>query len=43
MKKGIHPEDYRMCVFKDMSTDYMMLTRSCAPTSEKIKYKDGNE
>ena len=34
MKTGIHPEDYRLCVFKDMSTDYMILTKSCAPTEE---------
>ena len=34
MKTGIHPEDYRLCVFKDMSTDYMILTKSCAPSTE---------
>ena len=43
MKTGIHPEDYRLCVFKDMSTDYMMLTKSCTPSEEKIKFTDGNE
>ena len=43
MKKGIHPEDYRLCVFRDMSTDYMILTKSCAPSNETIKYIDGNE
>ena len=43
MKTGIHPEDYRLCVLKDMSTDYMILTKSCAPSYETIKYTDGNE
>ena len=43
MKTGIHPEDYRLCVFKDMSTDYMMLTKSCTTSEEKIKFTDGNE
>ena len=43
MKTGIHPEDYRLCVFRDMSTDYMILTKSCAPSEETIKYTDGNE
>ena len=43
MKKGIHPEDYRLCVFKDMSTDYAILTRSCAPSQEKTKWTDGKE
>jgi len=43
MKTGIHPEDYRLCVFKDMSTDYIMLTKSCAPSEEKITHIDGNE
>ncbi len=26
MKKGIHPENYRLVVFKDMSNDHMILT-----------------
>ncbi|HOK22228.1 MAG TPA: 50S ribosomal protein L31, partial [Bacteroidales bacterium] len=30
MKKGIHPKEYRFVVFKDMSNDYMFLTRSTA-------------
>ena len=34
MKKGIHPENYRLVVFKDMSNDNMILTRSCAATKE---------
>ncbi len=43
MKKGIHPEDYRLVVFKDMSNDYTFLSRSTAPTKETIKWEDGNE
>ena len=43
MRKGIHPENYRLCVFKDMSTDYAILIKSCAESSETIKWEDGNE
>ena len=43
MKKGIHPENYRLVVFKDMSNGEMFLTRSTTPTKEKIKYTDGKE
>lgn len=43
MKKGIHPENYRMVVFKDMSNEYMFLGRSTAETKDTIKYEDGNE
>lgn len=43
MKKGIHPENYRLVVFKDMSNDYMFLSKSTSSTSETIKYTDGNE
>ena len=43
MKKGIHPEDYRFVVFKDISNDFAFLTRSCAPAKETIKWEDGNE
>lgn len=43
MKKGIHPENYRLIVFKDMSNGEMILTKSTAPTKETIKYDDGNE
>ena len=28
MKKGIHPENYRPVVFKDMSNDEIFITRS---------------
>ena len=43
MKKGIHPEKYRMVVFKDMSNDYMFISKSTAESKETIKYTDGNE
>ncbi len=43
MKKEIHPENYRMVVFKDISVDESFLTRSCAPSRETIVWEDGNE
>jgi len=43
MKKGIHPENYRLVVFKDMSNDYSFVTRSTASTNEKTTWEDGNE
>lgn len=43
MKKGIHPESYRLVVFKDMSNETMWLSKSCANTKETIVYTDGNE
>jgi len=36
MKKGIHPENYRLVAFKDMSNDDVFLTKSTASTSETI-------
>jgi len=43
MKKGIHPENYRMVVFKDTSNDYSFITKSTAPSKETVKWEDGNE
>jgi large subunit ribosomal protein L31 len=43
MKKGIHPENYRFVVFKDMSNEYAFLSKSTAETKETIKWEDGNE
>ncbi|MBK5202370.1 MAG: type B 50S ribosomal protein L31 [Prolixibacteraceae bacterium] len=34
MKKGIHPEDYRMVAFKDMSNGTVFLTKSTIKTKE---------
>ncbi|MBP5539500.1 MAG: type B 50S ribosomal protein L31 [Bacteroidales bacterium] len=39
MKKGIHPETYRLLAFKDMSNDVVFITRSCASTKETIVYE----
>lgn len=43
MKKEIHPENYRLVVFKDMTTEKTFITRSCAPSNETVKWEDGNE
>jgi large subunit ribosomal protein L31 len=43
MKKGIHPEKYRLVVFKDMSNGYSFLSRSTAGSKEKVQWEDGNE
>jgi large subunit ribosomal protein L31 len=43
MRKDIHPQDYRLVVFKDMSNDYSFVCPSCATTSETIKWEDGVE
>jgi large subunit ribosomal protein L31 len=43
MKKDIHPKDYRMVVFKDMSNDYSFLSRSTVKTKESIVWEDGKE
>ena len=43
MKKDIHPESYRLVVFKDVSNDEQFLSRSTAPSKETVTYEDGNE
>ncbi len=43
MKKEIHPKNYRLVVFKDFSCDEAFITRSCAPTRDKITWEDGKE
>ncbi len=42
MKKGIHPDNYRLVAFKDISTNDTFLIRSCANTKETIVI-DGTE
>lgn len=37
MKKGIHPENYRLVAFKDMSNDHVFLCRSAVATKETIE------
>jgi large subunit ribosomal protein L31 len=43
MKKDIHPESYRMVVFKDMTNDHMFLGKSTAGSKETVAWEDGNE
>jgi len=43
MKKDIHPKNYRLVVFKDMSNGHSFLSRSTAVTKETVKWEDGNE
>ncbi|NUO02303.1 MAG: type B 50S ribosomal protein L31 [Saprospiraceae bacterium] len=43
MKKGLHPENYRTVVFKDIATEETFLTRSCANTRDTIVWEDGKE
>ena len=42
MKKGIHPENYRLVAFKDMSNEEVFITRSAAETKDTIEV-DGVE
>lgn len=43
MKQGIHPNNYRLVVFKDMSNGTQFLSRSTAESKETVVYEDGNE
>jgi large subunit ribosomal protein L31 len=43
MKKDLHPKNYRLVVFKDMSNGTTFLSRSTANSNETIKYDDGKE
>ncbi len=42
MKKGIHPESYRLVAFKDMSNNDVFLTKSAVETKDTISV-DGAE
>jgi large subunit ribosomal protein L31 len=42
MRKNIHPENYRLVAFKDMSNDDVFLTKSTADTKETLEV-DGVE
>ena len=42
MKKGIHPDKYRLVAFKDMSNEYTFITKSTVNTKDTIKI-DGTE
>ena len=37
MKKGIHPGNYRLVAFKDMSNEDVFLTKSTAETNETLE------
>jgi large subunit ribosomal protein L31 len=37
MKKGLHPENYRQVVFKDMSNENMFISRSTINTKESVE------
>jgi len=39
MKTGIHPDNYRLVVFKDMSNDEMFLGKSTAETKDTIEFE----
>lgn len=43
MKQGLHPENYRLVVFKDMSNGTSFLSRSTANSKETVKWEDGND
>ena len=42
MRKDIHPENYRLVAFKDMSNDDVFLAKSAAETKETLEV-DGVE
>ena len=43
MKQGIHPDNYRTVIFKDISNDERFLGKSCADTRDTETWEDGNE
>ena len=43
MKQDIHPKNYKMVVFKDMSNGQAFLSRSTASSKETMMWEDGNE
>jgi large subunit ribosomal protein L31 len=43
MRKDIHPKNYRLVIFKDMSNDYSFITHSTAPSKETAEWEDGKE
>ncbi|MBA3648429.1 MAG: type B 50S ribosomal protein L31 [Chitinophagales bacterium] len=43
MKKGIHPENYRFVVFKDMSNGQSFISRSTVPSRETVTWEDGKD
>jgi large subunit ribosomal protein L31 len=43
MRKDIHPKEYRLVVFKDISNDFSFITRSTVSTKESTTWEDGKE
>ena len=43
MKSDIHPENYRPVVFKDTTSGFSFLSKSCARTTQTVQWEDGNE
>ena len=43
MKEEIHPKNYRLVVFRDMSNGTSFLSRSTASSKETVQWEDGNE
>lgn len=43
MRQDIHPKNYKLVVFKDMSNGESFISRSTASSAEKVKWEDGNE
>ncbi len=39
MKTGIHPDNYRLVAFKDMSNDDIFITKSTADSKETINHE----
>ena len=39
MKKGLHPENYRPVVFRDMSNGDMFLSKSTCKTTETVEFE----
>ncbi|MFC2101388.1 type B 50S ribosomal protein L31 [Bacteroidota bacterium] len=40
MKKDIHPKDYRLVVFKDISNDYAFMSKSTVKTKDTIVWEE---
>jgi len=43
MKKGLHPDNYRLVVYEDLNNGARFLTRSTVAAEETTKWEDGNE
>lgn len=43
MKKGIHPENFRDVVFRDVGADVSFLIKSTVETEKTTTWEDGNK